>query len=260
MSKAWGYANHNGPEKWCESFPVANGPRQSPIDIQPSGASYDDSLKALKLQYDPSTSLDILNNGHSFQVTFADDDDSSTLTEGPISGKYRLKQFHFHWGASDDKGSEHTVEGKCYPAELHLVHWNTAYPSFGEAASKPDGLAVVGVFLEIGAENPSLQKLLDAMDAIKCKGTQTSFTNFDPTVLLPKSLDYWTYLGSLTTPPLLESVTWIVCKQSVSVSSEQMKKFRSLLFTAEHEEACCMVNNYRPPQPLKDREVRASFK
>ncbi|RXN24696.1 carbonic anhydrase 1 [Labeo rohita] len=239
MSHGWGYAEHNGPEKWCDNFPIANGPRQSPIDIQTSGSSYDESLKALKLQYDPSTSLDILNNGHSFQVTFADNDDSSTLTEGPISGKYRLKQFHFHWGASDDKGSEHTVDGKCYPAELHLVHWNTEYPSFGEAASKPDGLAVVGVFLE---------------------GKQTSFTNFDPTILLPESLDYWTYLGSLTTPPLLESVTWIVCKQSISVSSEQMKKFRSLLFTAEDEEACCMVNNYRPPQPLKGREVRASFK
>lgn len=68
-----------GPEKWCENFPIANGPRQSPIDIQPSGASHDESLKPLKLQYDPSTSLDILNNGHSFQVTFADDDDSSSL-------------------------------------------------------------------------------------------------------------------------------------------------------------------------------------
>ncbi|XDV47794.1 hypothetical protein PO909_017350, partial [Leuciscus waleckii] len=249
-----------GPQKWCKDFPIANGPRQSPIDIQTKGASYDDKLKPLNLKYDPSTSLDILNNGHSFQVTFADDNDSSILTEGPISGKYRLKQFHFHWGASDDKGSEHTVDGKCFPAELHLVHWNTKYASFGEAADKSDGLAVVGVFLEIGEDNPKLQKVLDAMDAIKSKGKQTSFTDFDPTSLLPKSLEYWTYPGSLTTPPLYESVTWIVCKQSISVSSAQMKKFRALLFTAEEEKACCMVDNYRPPQPLKDRKVCASFK
>ncbi|XP_052397857.1 carbonic anhydrase 2 [Carassius gibelio] len=260
MHKGWGYSDHNGPDKWYKDYEIANGPRQSPIDIQTSGASYDESLKPLKLQYDPSTSLDILNNGHSIQVNFADDVDSSTLTEGPISGKYRLKQFHFHWGASDDKGSEHTVDGKRYPAELHLVHWNTKYPSIAEAVTKPDGLAVVGVFLENGAKNPNLQKVLDAVDAIKFKGKQDSFTNFDPTVLLPKSLDYWTYLGSLTTPPLHESVTWIVCKQPISVSAEQMKKFRSLLFTAENEKACCMVNNYRPPQPLKGRGVRASFK
>lgn len=68
-----------GPHKWCESFKIANGPRQSPIDIIPESASYDSSLKPLTLKYDPSTSLEILNNGHSFQVTFADDEDSSSL-------------------------------------------------------------------------------------------------------------------------------------------------------------------------------------
>ncbi|KAG7231214.1 hypothetical protein INR49_012045 [Caranx melampygus] len=223
MSHAWGYAANNGPDKWADNFPIANGPRQSPIDIVPGEASYDGGLKPLNLKYDPSTCLDILNNGHSFQVTFVDDNDNSSLTEGPISGTYRLKQFHFHWGASDDRGSEHTVAGTKYPAELHLVHWNTKYPSFGEAASQPDGLAVVGVFLQIGAENANLQKVLDAFDSIKAKGKQTSFANFD----LP--------LCSL------------------------MAKFRSLLFSAEGEAECCMVDNYRPPQPLKGRAVRASF-
>uniref|UniRef100_A0A665X7U6 Carbonic anhydrase n=2 Tax=Echeneis naucrates TaxID=173247 RepID=A0A665X7U6_ECHNA len=259
MSHAWGYAEDNGPERWADNFPIANGPRQSPIDIVPGDSSYDAGLKKLNLKYDPSTCLDILNNGHSFQVTFIDDNDNSTLTDGPISGIYRLKQFHFHWGASDDKGSEHTVAGTKYPAELHLVHWNTKYPSFGEAASQPDGLAVVGVFLQIGNENASLQKVLDAFDTIRTKGKQASFENFNPATLLPSCLDYWTYDGSLTTPPLLESVTWIVCKEPISVSSGQMAKFRSLLFSAEGEAECCMVDNYRPPQPLKGRAVRASF-
>ncbi|XP_029943583.1 carbonic anhydrase 1 [Salarias fasciatus] len=259
MSHAWGYAANNGPDKWCDNFPIANGPRQSPIDILPGAASYDSGLKPLNLKYDPATCLDILNNGHSFQVSFSDDNDSSSLKDGPISGTYRLKQFHFHWGASDDKGSEHTVAGTKYPAELHLVHWNTKYASFGEAASQPDGLAVVGVFLKIGDTNANLQKVLDMFGAIKCKGKQTTFPNFDPATLLPGCLDYWTYDGSLTTPPLLESVTWIVCKEPISVSSEQMGKFRSLLFSAEGESECCMMDNYRPPQPLKGRAVRASF-
>ncbi|XP_054621183.1 carbonic anhydrase 1-like [Dunckerocampus dactyliophorus] len=260
MAHAWGYAANNGPDKWVDSFPIANGPRQSPIDIIPGHASYDGGLKPLSLKYDPSTCLDILNNGHSFQVTFMDDTDSSILTGGPVSGVYRLKQFHFHWGASDDRGSEHTVAGNKYPAELHLVHWNTKYASFGEAAGQPDGLAVVGVFLQIGDENASLQKVLDAFGDIKTKGKQTTFPGFDPATLLPPCLDYWTYDGSLTTPPLLESVTWIVCKDPISVSSAQMGRFRSLLFTAEGEAECCMVDNYRPPQPLKGRQVRAFFK
>ncbi|KAK1795416.1 hypothetical protein P4O66_010592 [Electrophorus voltai] len=239
MSGGWGYAEHNGPDKWFRNFPIANGPRQSPINIVSAEAAYDHALQPLALKYDPSNSLDILNNGHSFQVTFADDADSSTLTGGPVSGTYRLKQFHFHWGSSDDKGSEHTVDSKMFPAELHLVHWNTAYPSFSEAASKPDGLAVVGIFLE---------------------GTQTSFADFDPSVLLPDSLDYWTYDGSLTTPPLLQSVTWIVCKQPISISSVQMEEFRNLLFSAEGEPERYMVDNYRSPQPLKGRKILRSLK
>nr|XP_055058039.1 carbonic anhydrase [Misgurnus anguillicaudatus] len=260
MSHSWGYGAHDGPETWEESFPIANGPRQSPIDIVPTQAQHDPSLKRIRLKYDPAAAQSILNNGHSFQVDFADDDDSSTLTGGPITGTYRLRQFHFHWGSSDDKGSEHTIAGARFPCELHLVHWNTKYPNFAEAASQPDGLAVVGVFLKIGSANPSLQKVLDALDDIQAKGNQTTFDNFDPKTLLPASLDYWTYDGSLTTPPLLESVTWIVLKDPISVSPVQMAKFRSLLFTDEEEAPCCMVDNYRPPQPLKGRKVRASFK
>lgn len=67
-----------GPDKWADNFPIANGPRQSPVDIVPGDAPFDGGLKPLKLKYDPSTCLEILNNGHSFQVTFADDSDSSS--------------------------------------------------------------------------------------------------------------------------------------------------------------------------------------
>lgn len=68
----------SGPENWAESFPIANGPRQSPIDIVPTQAQHDPSLKQLKLKYDPATAKGILNNGHSFQVDFTDDDNSSS--------------------------------------------------------------------------------------------------------------------------------------------------------------------------------------
>ncbi|KAG5849917.1 hypothetical protein ANANG_G00076790 [Anguilla anguilla] len=241
MSHGWGYGPSNGPGKWVDNFPIADGPRQSPVDIVPGEARFDSALKALSLKYDAGTSKSIVNSGHSFQVDFADDDDSSSLTGGPISGTYRLRQFHFHWGGADDRGSEHTVAGTKYAAELHLVHWNTKYPSFGDAASQPDGLAVVGVFLQICCRCP----------AIKAKGQQTTFENFDPTTLLPGSLDYWTYDGSLTTPPLLESVTWIVLKEPISVSSDQMTKFRSLLFTAEGENRV-LHDGQLPPPPAAE--------
>uniref|UniRef100_A0A3P8X7V4 Carbonic anhydrase n=1 Tax=Esox lucius TaxID=8010 RepID=A0A3P8X7V4_ESOLU len=259
MAHEWGYGPTNGPATWALSYPIANGHRQSPIDILSSHTTFELDLKHLKLKYNPADSIDILNNGHSFQVVYVDDTDSSTLTGGPVTGTYRLKQFHFHWGSTDDKGSEHTVDGKHFPAELHLVHWNNKYTSFDEATNHPDGLAVVGVFLQIGAANPKLQTVLDSLAAIQTNGKQTAFPNFDAHTLLPPSLDFWTYSGSLTTPPLLECVTWIVLREPISVSSAQMSEFRSLMFNADGQPPCCMEDNFRPPQPLNGRKVHRSF-
>ncbi|XP_072823607.1 carbonic anhydrase 7 isoform X2 [Vicugna pacos] len=236
----WGYGQNDGPSHWHKLYPIAQGDRQSPINIVSSQAVYSPSLKPLELSYESCTSLSITNNGHSVQVDFNDSDDRTVVTGGPLDGPYRLKQFHFHWGKKHSVGSEHTVDGKSFPSELHLVHWNAKkYSTFGEAASAPDGLAVVGVFLE---------------------GTKAQFSCFNPKCLLPASWHYWTYPGSLTTPPLSESVTWIVLREPISISERQMEKFRSLLFTSEDDERIHMVNNFRPPQPLKGRVVKASFR
>lgn len=257
---SWGYDEHNGPIHWNQFFPIADGDQQSPIEIKTKEVKYDSSLRPLTIKYDASSAKIISNSGHSFNVDFDDTEDKSVLRGGPLTGSYRLRQFHLHWGAADDHGSEHVVDGVKYPAELHVVHWNSdKYPSFVEAAHEPDGLAVLGVFLEIGEHNSQLQKITDILDSIKEKGKQTRFTNFDPISLLPSSWDYWTYPGSLTVPPLLESVTWIVLKHPISISSQQLATFRSLLCTAEGEAAAFLLSNHRPPQPLKGRKVRASF-
>ncbi|KAJ6663948.1 hypothetical protein lerEdw1_008902 [Lerista edwardsae] len=114
----------------------------------------------------------------------------------------------------------------------------------------------MAVFLKVGDCNSQLKKITDSLDIIKIKGKQHRFTNFDPSCLLPRSLDYWTYLGSLTSPPLLESVIWIILREPINVCSEQLAKFRNLLCTGEGEVAFHMLKNYRPLQPLKGREVR----
>uniref|UniRef100_A0AC11CZB7 Carbonic anhydrase 7 n=1 Tax=Ovis aries TaxID=9940 RepID=A0AC11CZB7_SHEEP len=251
----------DGPSHWHKLYPIAQGDRQSPINIVSSQAVYSPSLKPLEISYESCTSLSITNNGHSVQVDFNDSDDRTVVSGGPLDGPYRLKQFHFHWGKKHGVGSEHTVDGKSFPSELHLVHWNAKkYSTFGEAASAPDGLAVVGVFLETGDEHPSMNRLTDALYMVRFKGTKAQFSCFNPKCLLPASRHYWTYPGSLTTPPLSESVTWIVLREPIRISERQMEKFRSLLFTSEEDERIHMVNNFRPPQPLKGRVVKASFR
>ena len=63
------------------------------------------------------------------------------------------------------------------------------------------------------------------MELIPNKGDKVSFTDdekVDPAKLLPTSLDFWRYEGSLTTPPLLESVIWTVFKEPIQISQEQV--------------------------------------
>ncbi|KAG8441875.1 hypothetical protein GDO86_010887, partial [Hymenochirus boettgeri] len=210
----------------------------------------------------PQSAKVLVNSGHSFNVDFDDTENKSVLSGGPLVGSYRLRQFHFHWGPSDDRGSEHKVDGVNYAAELHIVHWNSLkYSSYVEAAKQHDGLCVLGVFVKIGESNRLLERITDAINVIKYKGKRSPFTDFDPSCLLPGCKDFWTYPGSLTVPPLLESVTWIILKDPISITSEQLVTFRSLFRTSEtgEEKGGTMQTNHRPVQPLNNRKVRASF-
>lgn len=259
-SADWGYDAKNGPDQWSKLYPIANGNNQSPVDIKTSEVKHDTSLKPISVSYNPATAKEIVNVGHSFQVVFDDSGNQSVLKGGPLSDTYRLIQFHFHWGNSNDHGSEHTVDGVKYSGELHIVHWNSAkYSSVAEAFSKADGLAIIGVLVKVGPTNPNLQKVLDALNSVKTKGKQAPFTNFDPSCLLPSSRDYWTYFGSLTHPPLHESVTWFILKESITASPEQLAQLRSTLSNAEGEAEVPILSNHRPTQPLKGRTVTASF-
>lgn len=260
MSKpTWGYTESNGPAKWNELFPIANGDRQSPIDIQTSGAVHDEKLEGdgpLTLNYVPEQSLAMTNTGHSVTISIQQ---QSELSGGPLDGKYRLAQFHLHWGSQKESGSEHTIDGKTFSAELHLVHWNTKYAGFKEAVEKPDGLAVLGIMIEEDENkgNDAFKPVSDNLENVKASGSEfTANTTLNPADLLPGSRnEYWTYLGSLTTPPLFESVTWIVFKEPVKYSKEQLDQLRSLVSC--HDEA--LKDNYRPPAPLKGRTVSRSF-
>ncbi|XP_072675640.1 carbonic anhydrase 5A, mitochondrial [Canis lupus baileyi] len=266
-------------ERWCSQGPCAQRPRndashplwkglasvpggtrQSPINIRWRDSVYDPRLKSLQVSYAATSCLHVWNTGYFFQVEFDDSTEGSGISGGPLENHYRLKQFHFHWGAANAWGSEHTVDDRAYPAELHLVHWNSVkYQNYKEAIMGENGVAVIGVFLQLGAHHEGLQKLVEVLPEIKHKGARATMGPFQPSCLLPTCRDYWTYPGSLTTPPLTESVTWIIQKQPIEVAPNQLAAFRTLLFSALGEEEQMMVNNNRPVQPLMNREIHSSF-
>ena len=135
----------------------------------------------------------------------------------------QIVQIHAHWGMDGGAGSEHTVDGLSYEAELHIVHYNTKYSSAGEAFEKPDGLAVLGMFLKVGKTHPELEKVFSKLKDLDQVYDTTSLDELlEVDKILPADKSYFTYPGSLTTPPLHESVTWIVFKQPIEISEDQV--------------------------------------
>uniref|UniRef100_A0A8C9W7M8 Alpha-carbonic anhydrase domain-containing protein n=1 Tax=Scleropages formosus TaxID=113540 RepID=A0A8C9W7M8_SCLFO len=163
-------------------------------------------------------------------------------------------QFHFNWGDTNTCGSEHSIDQNLYP--LHFVHWNSSqYRVFEDAMMEENGFAVIRVFLK---RHEDLQKLMDILPAVKHKGRVAEFTEFNPHCLLPEHTEeYWTYPGSFTTPSVTEVVTWIIMKNPVEVSIDQI--FTLLFTSVEDEVQKNMVNNFCCQQPLKGCTMRSSF-
>ena len=218
----WGYSGSTGPERWgslSRDFAMCSeGRSQSPIDIAHTTKA---NLGSLEFDYRDAP-LSILNNGHAIQVNVSSD--SAMRIDG---NTYKLLQFHFH------SPSENTHNGRPYAMEAHLVHKNDR----GE-------LAVVGVFLEEGRENPFVQTLWDNLPAQVNHENRVGHLPVNAADLLPANGSYYHFSGSLTTPPCSENVKWYVMKEPIPVSAAQVKKFLALIGP-----------DARPVQPLHGREV-----
>ena len=171
----WGYEGAAGPDAWGKEFPTCGlGKAQSPIDIK---GPFEKATASIKPDYKEGA-LKIVNNGHTIQVNV---DPGSKLQIDKES--YDLLQFHFH------RPSEEKIDGKPSAMVAHFVHKS--------AAGK---LAVVGVLLNEGKENPTLKTVWAA--APKAEGPEVVVKGgkINPASLIPKSLNYYSFEGSLTTP------------------------------------------------------------
>lgn len=177
---------------------------------------------------------------------------------------FQAVQFHFHWGGLNQDGSEHWIDGKQYPMELHIVHLNSRYKSIAAAKSDPNGLAVLGVlFKVVETDNTNYNTIVDAMKKVSLEGQFVDLAStFRLDSLLPtadKLSRYYRYRGSLTTPDCAEAVIWTVLEEQVYISRAQLNVFvNTAHFTATGEATQKMTNNFRPPQPLNNRKLSAS--
>ncbi|RWD61378.1 MAG: carbonic anhydrase [Mesorhizobium sp.] len=203
-SAHWGYAGQVGPKHWAEldgkNFVCSGGTQQSPIDITKTVKA---DIPRIAIGWHKAIGK-MVNNGHTIQINMPE---GSKLTRGDRI--YELIQFHFH------APSEHHVAGKSFPMEAHFVHKDTT----------SENLGVLGVFLTPGATNASFADLAAVFPPQP--GAEMA-VEVDPRGLLPASLSYWTYEGSLTTPPCTENVEWMLAKQPVEVDATHIDRFASL--------------------------------
>ncbi|MGZ8293930.1 MAG: carbonic anhydrase [Telluria sp.] len=220
----WSYEGEFGPANWSKInskwASCGTGSRQSPIDIR-DGMKVE--LEKLAFDYKPST-FSVVDNGHTVQVTVAG---GNFLTVQNRS--YELLQFHFH------RPSEERINGKSFEMVVHLVH--------RDAEGK---LAVLAVLLERGAAHNMIQTVWNNLPLEKHDTVQPSVV-LDVAELLPEKRDYFTYMGSLTTPPCTEGVLWMVMKQPMQASPAQMALFSRLY-----------PMNARPVQANSGRVIKES--
>jgi carbonic anhydrase len=122
------------------------------------------------------------------------------ITGGGLEGRYNFVQLHFHWGSDASQGSEHNIQFRSYPAELHIVHYNTKYRSFPDATSHNDGLAVLGILMEMEArDNVALRHIVELFPQILVEGLEMNVVSPIPLQdLLPDNTDnFYRYHGSL---------------------------------------------------------------
>jgi len=222
------YNGDTGPGYWsdlesdfsaCAASPSGH---QSPIDID--AVIEDSRLDTLNLLLSEMP-FTLINNGHTIMATpkFG----GTLRLDGDT---YTLAQFHFH------TLSEHAVEGNRGAMELHAV--------FTDANGNN---AVIGMLYKIGRPNLFVQQLIAAGLPKLTTSAPVTINRLGLGDAFTDTSRYYTYAGSLTTPPCSENVSWVVLKQWAELSPEQFEAFRTIL-----------GNDFRPLQKRNQRVVRAT--
>jgi carbonic anhydrase len=218
----WAYEGKEGPENWAKLSPefstCETGRNQSPVNIEETIHAAIKSLKSIQ----KFPAKEIFNNGHTVQINFK---------EGNMlaidNAAFQMKQVHFH------TPSENTIHGKSFPLEAHFVH-----------ADSKGNLAVIGVMFSEGKANPALTKLWEQLPNEESQPIILK-NRVMPSELMPESKVYYRFSGSLTTPPCSEGVRWLLMKNPLTASKEQIEAFKH----AVHHD------NNRPVQALNGRVI-----
>ncbi|KAF5271826.1 hypothetical protein FQR65_LT05057 [Abscondita terminalis] len=241
-------------QHWFAKLGKDQGKLASPIDIN---LTYTVPLQLEPLEWQfldsPPKKIKLTNTGHTLQVSAYWNDQKPIITGGPFASAFEFSQLHFHWGAVDMEGSEHTVDGVKYPLEMHVVFFKSEYKTHQAALKERDGIAVLVYLFKLHAQPNILMDYIvskltlisDPLDSVRLNSIPLHF------FLNKFEEDYYLYWGSIETSKSIHTISWLICREPIGITCEEMEGIR-VMFNLKNEP---MLQNFREVRPLGERSV-----